>query len=97
MLTDIEIFPGTKQRKVRLRHCKFVELSGSLRLNDGSAAQQMHQRLISAIDRGLMPGPDRSHYDDLAPDELDTFGGRQNTGFGHSPVLIHGEKAFVDF
>src|SRR5215472_647206 len=97
MLADIEIFSGTKQRKVRLRHCKFVELSRSLRLKDGSATQQMHQRLISAIDRGLMPRPDGTHYDDLAADELDTFGGRQNTGFRHSHILIHGEKAFVDF
>jgi hypothetical protein len=60
-------------------------------------AQQMHQRLISAIDRGLMPRPDGTHYEDLAPDELETFDGRQNTDFGPSHVLIHEKRRLLIF
>jgi hypothetical protein len=64
-----------------------------LHVHAGSAGYRSEQHLIEVEHAAGMAGPDGTHLDDQAVEQLHAGVLAQDAGFGHAVVVAHGERA----
>ena len=87
----VEVRPRSQEHDVGLWFRAGVETDRILHMHDDTIAQGGDEAMGQPIHNARVPGTDRSHFEDLAVDQLHSTLGGENPHLGHLVILIHGE------
>src|SRR5437667_5712733 len=87
----VEVRPRSQEHDVGLWFRAGVETDRILHMHDDTIAQGGDEAMGQPIHNASVPGTDRSHFEDLAVDQLHPTLGGENPHLGHLVLLIHGQ------